>query len=225
MTSDNVLGLDASGPGASVALVSGPRTLAQIQWGQAKSAGAKLVSWVSDIVEEFGVPDRIAVGTGPGSFTGVRIAITAAKTLAWAWDRPLYGISSLRAQAFYGRPGIVLTSSERRHQQVYVGLYLVGESGPQPLGPDRPWELPRWPLEIRPGQSVTVLGPLAEDREWLQACPGVAWAGGASESLAVAVARLSTLADIFPEKDPTALRPQYLRPPLSREASAVRQHG
>lgn len=44
----------------------------------------------------------IAVGIGPGSYTGIRIAVTAAKTLAWAWDIPVAGVSSLQAIAWGG---------------------------------------------------------------------------------------------------------------------------
>ena len=44
--------------------------------------------------------DGIAVGVGPGSYTGIRIAVTAAKTLAWAWDIPVAGVSSLQAIAW-----------------------------------------------------------------------------------------------------------------------------
>lgn len=43
--------------------------------------------------------DVLAVGQGPGSYTGVRIAVSAAKTLAWAWRKPLVGVSSLEALA------------------------------------------------------------------------------------------------------------------------------
>ncbi|WP_275670031.1 tRNA (adenosine(37)-N6)-threonylcarbamoyltransferase complex dimerization subunit type 1 TsaB [Paenibacillus amylolyticus] len=46
--------------------------------------------------------DGIAVGIGPGSYTGIRIAVTAAKTLAWAWDIPVAGVSSLQALAWGG---------------------------------------------------------------------------------------------------------------------------
>ncbi|WP_434756720.1 tRNA (adenosine(37)-N6)-threonylcarbamoyltransferase complex dimerization subunit type 1 TsaB [Paenibacillus amylolyticus] len=51
---------------------------------------------------EPGQLDGIAVGIGPGSYTGIRIAVTASKTLAWAWDIPVAGVSSLQALAWGG---------------------------------------------------------------------------------------------------------------------------
>jgi tRNA threonylcarbamoyladenosine biosynthesis protein TsaB len=63
--------------------------------------------------------DRIAVGIGPGAFTGVRIAISYAKALAWGWKVPLVGVSSYDlldaeipppvAAVIVGRPGVICT--------------------------------------------------------------------------------------------------------------------
>ena len=45
------------------------------------------------------IPDRLAVGIGPGSFTGVRIGLAAMRALALAWQRPLCGVGSMAAMA------------------------------------------------------------------------------------------------------------------------------
>lgn len=82
----------------------------------------------------------IAVGIGPGSYTGVRIAVTAAKTLAWAWKVPVVGVSTLQALAWGGWNraqageaakhseesqigGTVASPRRPRKQITYSGLY------------------------------------------------------------------------------------------------------
>lgn len=77
--------------------------------------------------------DGIVVGQGPGSYTGVRIAVTAAKTLGWAWDKPVVAISSLESQGYgalhlckaqYGAEAgeyWIMPIMDARRGQVYTG--------------------------------------------------------------------------------------------------------
>ena len=69
--------------------------------------------------------DLLAVAAGPGSFTGIRIGVSAAKGLAWAKALPCCGVSTLEAMA-YGVTdfeGIVVGAMDARRQQVYNALF------------------------------------------------------------------------------------------------------
>ena len=70
--------------------------------------------------------DKIVVAKGPGSYTGVRIGVTIAKTFAWTLNIPLVGISSLEALAAgVGRhfDGFISPLFDARRGQIYTGLY------------------------------------------------------------------------------------------------------
>ncbi|MBV8489934.1 MAG: tRNA (adenosine(37)-N6)-threonylcarbamoyltransferase complex dimerization subunit type 1 TsaB, partial [Candidatus Eremiobacteraeota bacterium] len=116
-----VLGLDGAlgGFSASIAADDAVAATISIAGNVALEAGLGAVRELLDGSER--VPsqfDRIAVGIGPGSFTGLRITIAYAKSLAQAWRMPLAGISSFDALEFgsheeraltviVGRPGII----------------------------------------------------------------------------------------------------------------------
>lgn len=71
--------------------------------------------------------DAIAVGQGPGSFTGVRIAISLAQGLAFALQKPVYPISTLAALAHQARDQEwVIPALDARMQEIYTALYHNG---------------------------------------------------------------------------------------------------
>jgi tRNA threonylcarbamoyladenosine biosynthesis protein TsaB len=204
-----ILGLDASGPSMAVGMVEGGRVLADWHWQRPRSAGSHLMAWVESLTQEFGVPQAIAVGVGPGSFTGVRIAVTGAKVLAWAWSIPVTGVSSLAAWAFSGPIGArVLVTSERRGSAFYGGYYFLGQNGPEAIMDDFPVDgvLPdRFPT----GEAVAVIGALANDREWLQRVGPRAYGLDQVPLLGSAVARLGEARSSC--DNPVSLSPSYLK--------------
>ncbi|MGM0878458.1 MAG: tRNA (adenosine(37)-N6)-threonylcarbamoyltransferase complex dimerization subunit type 1 TsaB [Bacillota bacterium] len=75
--------------------------------------------------------DKIVVATGPGSYTGVRIGVSIAKTMAWSLQIPIVGVSSLEVLASNGRffAGVISPIFDARRGQVYTGLYQYRHNG------------------------------------------------------------------------------------------------
>lgn len=102
----SLLGLETSGPVASVAVSVDGRVLARRLLHEQRRHAARLLPAVDEVMAEARVRrgdlTGVVVGTGPGSFTGVRVAASAGKGMAHALRIPLYGVSSLLAAALAG---------------------------------------------------------------------------------------------------------------------------
>ena len=98
-----VLGIETSGDVAGVAVVDEAGVLAELSFRHRMELSRYLVPHVREVLAtaglEVGALEGIAVSVGPGSFTGLRIGVTAAKALAYARNLPLAGVHTLHAIA------------------------------------------------------------------------------------------------------------------------------
>ena len=99
----NLLVIDTSTERAAVGVFVAPRSINWTSGEAARKHGRDLVPCVRDVLQTAGLDIRdlhvVAVGIGPGSFTGLRIGLTAAKTLAYATSADLVGFDSLEGLA------------------------------------------------------------------------------------------------------------------------------
>ena len=124
-----VLAIDTSTYVLGVAIVEEDKVIGELVTNVKKNHSLRAMPAVEKLMQDCDVKpaelERIVVGKGPGSYTGVRIGVTLAKTLAWSLKIPLVGVSSLELVAANGRyfAGSLCALQDARRGQVYTGLY------------------------------------------------------------------------------------------------------
>lgn len=126
-----LLSFETSAKAASVALSDGERLLAECYQNTAMTHSQTLLDMANALLAACGLRAQavtaVAVAAGPGSFTGVRIGVAAAKGFAWGLEIPCYGVSTLEAMAlgFGAHEGFVCPVMDARRAQVYTALFEV----------------------------------------------------------------------------------------------------
>ncbi|MBB3262964.1 tRNA threonylcarbamoyladenosine biosynthesis protein TsaB [Azospirillum sp. OGB3] len=215
-----VLGLDTATSGCSAALWDDGAVTVRRREPMARGQAEALVPLAQAVMMEAGCAfdalDRIAVTVGPGAFTGLRIALAAARGFALAAGLPVVGITSFDAIA-HGLPEAerdghaVLVAVDSRRSEPFLQLFrpdLTPFGEPAML---EPVAVPGWldgllaggagPLLVA-GDGAAALRPLLEGRS------ETAFAEGAGTPDAAVVAALGAMRDVG-----LPAQPFYLRPP------------
>ena len=132
-----VLGIETAGPVAGVALLQAGQAPRVRTFEARRTLGAELAPAIQALLEEAGAveqgPDLIAVDVGPGSYTGLRIGIAAAKGLAFAWRRPVVGISATVALRTWAPKDVpVVCALDASRGEVYAQLFPTQGNAPDP---------------------------------------------------------------------------------------------
>ncbi|OZM55813.1 tRNA (adenosine(37)-N6)-threonylcarbamoyltransferase complex dimerization subunit type 1 TsaB [Lottiidibacillus patelloidae] len=124
-----ILAIDTSNQTLSIAVTNGTTVLGELTTNIKKNHSTRAMPAIDELMKKVNVKpkelERIVVASGPGSYTGVRIGVTIAKTLAWTLQIPLVGVSSLQliAQNASLFDGYICPIFDARRGLVYTGLY------------------------------------------------------------------------------------------------------
>ena len=138
-----ILAFETSAKAGSVALLDEKKLLGESYQNTGLTHSQTLMVMAEDLLKQCGkaVSDitAVAVAEGPGSFTGVRIGVAAAKGFAWGGQLPCYGVSTLEAMAesLSVYQGYVCACMDARRSQVYNALFSVNCGKIQRLTEDR----------------------------------------------------------------------------------------
>ena len=160
-----ILALESSAKAASAALCRDGALIAQTVQCSGLTHSRTLLPMAEDLLKNAGLSlsdvDEIAVAHGPGSFTGVRIGVAAAKGLAWGAQKSAVGVSTLEAMAWHGlaagEGALICPVMDARRSQVYNALFEIRAGKPDRLCEDRAISLDELCVELEKTKKCAFL--------------------------------------------------------------------
>ena len=211
-----VLGLDSAGSQCAVAVLDGERVASVRAEAMLHGQAERLVPLIAETLAAAAVTpaalDLIAVTTGPGSFTGIRIGLAAARGLALATGRPAIGIGVLDAYAAAVPPPArqartLIVAVESKRDEFYLQAFTAAGTALAPPAQVHPRDLAAW----LPAGPLLLAGDAAARLQAQLAGHDFVMAPGAQSVDAVWVARLGRAQANGGAVEPP--RPFYLRAP------------
>jgi tRNA threonylcarbamoyladenosine biosynthesis protein TsaB len=160
-----ILGLESSSRRGSLALLEDGRLVSSLEHEEPNSHAERLLPLLERLLAEAGWPksslDRLGVGVGPGSFTGLRAGIALGEGLSVGLDRPLIGVGSLLAMAHGAlseRPGPCCALLDAHRSELFAAVYAEGAQGRSELRAPVAVPIEELPAFLRDSGAVTVVG-------------------------------------------------------------------
>lgn len=150
-----ILAIETSAKSVSAAVVENGVPLASAYQNMGLTHSRTLMPLVDGMLSAAGLRvrdmDLLAAANGPGSFTGLRIGVSALKGLAWALEKPCCGVSTLAAMArnLAHMEGLIICAMDARRNQVYNALFLAQDGVLTRQCPDRAIGLAELAEEIK----------------------------------------------------------------------------
>lgn len=150
-----ILAIETSAKSVSAAVVENGVPLASAYQNMGLTHSRTLMPLVDGMLSAAGLRvqdmDLLAAANGPGSFTGLRIGVSALKGLAWALEKPCCGVSTLAAMArnLTHMEGLIICAMDARRNQVYNALFLAHDGVLTRQCPDRAIGLAELAEEIK----------------------------------------------------------------------------
>ncbi|GAB3018892.1 tRNA (adenosine(37)-N6)-threonylcarbamoyltransferase complex dimerization subunit type 1 TsaB [Nocardioides flavus (ex Wang et al. 2016)] len=182
-----LLAFDTATQLVSVALHDGERVVVELSSEVPMKHGEHLAPLIARALDEAGIVRQdltaIAVGVGPGPFTGLRVGVVTARTLGFVLDVPVYGVCSLDAIALEvvatgATPGSFLVATDARRKEVYLASYdgdgrrLEGPVVTKPAEVATSAPVAGAGPELYPDAFPHAIGPVRPGAGWLAAGVG-----------------------------------------------------
>ena len=138
-----ILAFETSAKSCSAAIHDGQKLLAESYQNSGLTHSQTLMVMAEDLLKVCGKSaadvTHLAAAAGPGSFTGIRIGVSAAKGFAWGAEKPVYGVSTLESMALgLGVwSGYVCCCMDARRNQVYNAIFLAEQGKLTRISEDR----------------------------------------------------------------------------------------
>jgi len=163
-----VLAFDTSSKALSLAILEDKQVLAETTINIKKNHSITLMPAIDFLMASLDwTPkdlDRIVVAEGPGSYTGLRIAVATAKTLAHTLNIELVGMSSLLALVPYQQEGLFVPLMDARRNNVYAGFY----ENAKPVMPEAHLSFAEVLEKVTDAEQVTFVGEVGPFVEQIQ---------------------------------------------------------